>query len=348
MSRIICEVCGTSYPDTAAQCPICGCVKAAGKQTVAGDTELKKPENKKTTNHVRGGRYSKANVRKRNKANHVKPASYDRKKEPDDRSNRGLVILAVILLLAIIAVLAYIAIRFWGPEWKPGGKPTTAATTQTTVSTVPSTTADTTPDLRCTDLTLSVNVVELEAKGQSWLLNVKTEPENTTDPVRYITSDDSVAMVTEQGKVVAIGPGQAIITISCGEVEKNCRIVCAFQEETQPTETTATTDTTAPTEEDEKLELNREDITFSRQGEEWQLYSGPIAKPLITWSTGDASIARVENGKVVAVGPGTTTVYAEYNGQKDSCIIRCSFSVESTSDGGGFNTGISEDGGAEG
>lgn len=347
MSRIICEVCGTSYPDTVAQCPICGCVKAAGKQTVAGDTELKKPENNKTTNHVRGGRYSKANVRKRNKANHVKPASYDRKKEPDDRSNRGLVILAVILLLAIIAVLAYIVIRFWGPDWKTDSK-TTTALNQTTGTTAADTTADTTPDLRCTDLTLSVNVVELEAKGQSWLLNVKTEPENTMDPIHYITSDNSVATVTDQGKVVAVGPGQAIITISCGDVDKTCRIVCAFQEETEPTETTTVATTTAPVDEDEKLELNREDITFSRQGEEWQLYSGSIAKPLITWSTDDASIAKIENGKVTAVGPGTTNVYAEYNGQKVSCIIRCSFSVDDSSDGDGFDTGISEDDGAAG
>ena len=32
-----------------------------------------------------------------------------------------------------------------------------------------------------------------------------------------------------------------------------------------------------------------------------------------------------------------TEVHAEYNGQKVSCIIRCSFSDE-----GGFNTGVGE------
>ena len=32
MSKIICDVCGTSYPDTAECCPICGCTPdMAGK-----------------------------------------------------------------------------------------------------------------------------------------------------------------------------------------------------------------------------------------------------------------------------------------------------------------------------
>ena len=29
MSKIICEICGTTYPDTAECCPICGCPKEA-------------------------------------------------------------------------------------------------------------------------------------------------------------------------------------------------------------------------------------------------------------------------------------------------------------------------------
>lgn len=101
MSKIICEVCGTSYPSTAAQCPICGCVKAPGKQTVAGDTEKKTPvqNNNKTRTPVKGGRYSKANVRKRNKENMTKvPAGGSRNPEKKDKSNRGLIILALVLL----------------------------------------------------------------------------------------------------------------------------------------------------------------------------------------------------------------------------------------------------------
>ena len=39
MSKIICDVCGTRYPDTAEQCPICGHIRnGAGK--VAEDVQV--------------------------------------------------------------------------------------------------------------------------------------------------------------------------------------------------------------------------------------------------------------------------------------------------------------------
>ena len=38
MSKIICDVCGTSYPESANQCPICGCVRSGDAVTVRGDT----------------------------------------------------------------------------------------------------------------------------------------------------------------------------------------------------------------------------------------------------------------------------------------------------------------------
>ena len=36
MSKVICDVCGTAYAETAAQCPICGSAKASANQTEAG------------------------------------------------------------------------------------------------------------------------------------------------------------------------------------------------------------------------------------------------------------------------------------------------------------------------
>ena len=58
MSKIICDVCGTSYPETEVQCPICGTAKTdAAKSTTGGETGYA---------YVKGGRFSHANVRKRN------------------------------------------------------------------------------------------------------------------------------------------------------------------------------------------------------------------------------------------------------------------------------------------
>ena len=33
MSKIICDVCGTRYPETAEQCPICGHIRTAAGKT---------------------------------------------------------------------------------------------------------------------------------------------------------------------------------------------------------------------------------------------------------------------------------------------------------------------------
>lgn len=66
MSKIICDVCGTSYPETATQCPICGCVRSTDSVAVTGELndEVKQPVS--TYTPVKGGRFSKANVKKRN------------------------------------------------------------------------------------------------------------------------------------------------------------------------------------------------------------------------------------------------------------------------------------------
>jgi hypothetical protein len=81
---------------------------------------------------------------------------------------------------------------------------------------------------------------------------------------------------------------------------------------------------------------------LSYKGETWDLYSGSIPRNLITWSVSDNSVATVENGKVVAVGNGYTYVYAEYEGQKVSCQVICSFKENTGVEGNG---GVSEDGG---
>ena len=63
MDKVICDICGTSYPASATQCPICGCEKPADPQV---DTEAVAENEEIGYKPVRGGRFSNANVRKRN------------------------------------------------------------------------------------------------------------------------------------------------------------------------------------------------------------------------------------------------------------------------------------------
>ena len=65
MSKIICDICGTSYPETASQCPICGCVRPGDFQRVS-DESKNEGNNASGYTYVKGGRFSKTNVKKRN------------------------------------------------------------------------------------------------------------------------------------------------------------------------------------------------------------------------------------------------------------------------------------------
>ena len=110
MSKVICDVCGTTYPETASVCPICGCAKNTTEQT--GAESAQNPEGA-TYAPTKGGRFSKSNVRKRNKK--MKESRRNEEEPENGGANKGLVAVVLVLLLAIIAVLGYIGVRFMFP-----------------------------------------------------------------------------------------------------------------------------------------------------------------------------------------------------------------------------------------
>ena len=334
MSKIICDLCGTVYPDTEECCPTCGTEKPVTAQYMPEDNGVYAGHREHTP--TRGGRFSDANVKKRLKGKGVAPApapkkapqkapksdrSVQPKAEPPRKestgSNKGLVITAIILVIAIIAMLIYIYVTFLMP---PAAKPqeTDPPKPAQTLAPTPSTTA---PDLSCKGVNILQTSIRLEAEGLSILLNVTTDPVDTVDALTFVSADPNVATVSSEGLVTAVARGETVITVTCGDQTAQCQVVCDIPEETTVPETTVP-ETTVPV---IVLKLNREDITFSKKGEAWPLYNGEIPLNEITWSVGNENVATVKNGTVRAVGPGTTNVYAEYQGQKVSCIIRCSF-----------------------
>lgn len=337
MSKIICDICGTSYPETAKQCPICGSVRPGDAQRVTN--EVKSDGNVSTGyTHVKGGRFSKSNVKKRakNGDNAKKNVPQDRNDE-DSKSNRGLVATAIVLLLAIIGVVIYIAVRFFAPISDPN-----PSNTENLGSNI---------DLSCRDMTLDTYTVLLDQEGAAQLLNVKTTPEKPSEPITFASDNEAVVTVNDKGKITAVAEGTAKITVTCGKITKECVVTVQFSNQettddtTVPEDTTAPSDTTVPEESTapaEELRLNRKDFTLSYKGETWVLYSGSIPKDQITWTSENESVATFTDGKVVAVGGGMTTLHAEYNGQKVSCIVRCNFKESSGVIGNG---GVSEDGG---
>ena len=340
MSKIICEVCGTSYPETSAQCPICGSARPVETAGIEAETGTEQP---RSYTYVKGGRFSKANVRKRNRSNQsaesrpqaVVAATQRNSRTTKKKNNTGLVITAILLLLAIAAIVIYLMLRFfWPPLPEINTDPVPQVTDQPTEAEPVAT------NVPCQSIEVDVGSFILTEKGSARMIYATVSPLDVTDPVLFTSSDETVATVNENGKVEAVGPGKATITVSCGDKSVTCTVQCDFEEETSESTEDTTEETTAAAVD---FRLNRSDITMLYQGEKWMLYSGDLDVTQITWTTNNQQVATIENGTVVAVGEGTTTVYGEYNGVKVSCIIRCSFS-SSGQQGTGGHGGVTEDG----
>ena len=316
MNRIICDTCGSEYPETMERCPVCTYPRQGTEKVVAAETTA-------AVAKVKGGRFSSKNVKKRQKAQRKAAQA-----EQGGNSNKPLVIVIILLLVAILLVSAYIAVRFLrgaGYLTFPEKAQTTAAATLPPETTRPLT-------VPCQGIVMDVSVLDLEALGEQKQLAVQALPADTTDVLTFVSADPAVAEVDDTGLVTAVGPGQTTITVTCGEEQMICTVVCWFRSvTTAPVETAVPVETAAPTQPTEApvLKMDLEDVSCFSAGESFNLHvtlgSNSVSRSKVTWSTSDPRIATVEKGYVTAVGKGEAVITAEYNGQKATCIVRCRF-----------------------
>lgn len=335
MSKIICDVCGTSYPETATQCPICGCVRSCDSVTVSGDTSDVAFQPSSSYTYVKGGRFSKANVKKRNAGKPIysteavqKPPCSAAPKQGGSNSKKneiGLIIAVVVLLIAIAAVVIYIACSVLNidPTKNTDGTSNTSANTSQTEQTFgPS--VQTVP---CEGLELqSDSVIRFDTANEKHLISVKVLPGTCTDIVTFRSENEEIATVDETGTITAVGNGETAIVVMCGDVQTECRVICEIKDGNGSTETTV------PTEPDETY--TEADLTFADNGFGYEYtinfsvgsynpYTGKIPADLIVFSGNDDAVATVDsNGLVTFVGKGRVIITAKYNDWEIQCIIR--------------------------
>ena len=336
MSKVICDVCGTAYPETATTCPICGSAKQAGEQTAAGNVS---ETDGAAYTYVKGGRFSKRNVRRRTarggKAQETRVPKTERKSRTDDystnvpdnggddeRVNKVLVAVVVVLLLAIIAVLIYIGARFLAPNSSPDLPAPTPTTNQepTPTGEPDPTEPPTDANVPCTDLSVPMENISFTVIGGEYKLVATATPANTTDVVTFASADETIATVSADGLIKAVGYGQTTITVTCGEIVKECTVICisnfTFEFNTNPKwndPVTGYADTTV------------------NQGDTWKAYKGALSVPAdqITWTSDDPEIASVdEKGVVSPVGKGNTVIRATIGDQTASCKVIVAFQPE--------------------
>ena len=258
MSKIICDVCGTRYPDTAEQCPICGHIRGSAGKT-AEDLFVMEDDRTESYQKVRGGRFSKANVKKRTAGmiqyeeepeELLKPAKKEKpaKERParkmeeavpaeenedifvednqNKKANTVLNILLVIVILALLGVTAYIFTQHVLPGMnkpEPTIAPTIAVVTEPTE---PVETEE--PTYPCDELLLQDTEHLFTEYDEKWLINVDVRPANTTDELTFVSSDDLIATVDSEGCITAKAEGQCVITITCGNVKVEYNVLCLF------------------------------------------------------------------------------------------------------------------------
>lgn len=342
MSKIICDICGTTYPETAEQCPICGSAKDA---SLSLTDELLEEEVEETGTRAKGGRFAASNVRKRGKVNPRYEEEDDEDEDEDDdeedyyddddeeeedeehKSNAPLVVLLVIVIAALLAVTGFIFVKYFMPNMMPEE---TTVPVETTVEQTTAPAETTEPTIPCDSLVLTSGVdVSLTTEGENWLINVMALPEDTTDKLVYASSDESVVTVNEEGKLTAVGEGEAVITVTCGSQQIQCSVVCSFVEETTVPETTVPeetepVETTQPLKDVELKVRKWSDLTFDGPNQAFTFELYDLANNEVKWTSQDESVVTVdENGYVLSVGRGQTVIICEYGSQKIEIPVNC-------------------------
>ena len=155
---------------------------------------------------------------------------------------------------------------------------------------------------------LNKNTLEL-VEGDSETLVATVKPDDATDKaVTWVTSDESIAAVEDDGKVTANKEGEATITAKAGDKSATCKVIVAKR----------IIPVTEVTLDHETLDLvEGDEVTLTAT-----VKPDDATDKTVTWSTSDASIATIdEEGKITALAEGTATISASAGEMSMTCLV---------------------------
>ena len=147
--------------------------------------------------------------------------------------------------------------------------------------------------------------------GSSVQLEAAVTPDDYIGRVSWESSDTSVLRVLSNGKVVAVGQGEAVITASVGECTSSVTITVTGE---QPGESGLT-----------GVSLDRYTLTLYA-GEEAEQLTATLkpegTEAIIRWTSSNQTAATVsQDGKVTPLSAGVTVVTAAAEDYRASCIV---------------------------
>ena len=143
----------------------------------------------------------------------------------------------------------------------------------------------------CEGLTLATSSITFDEPERFYNITVQKLPETCNQEVTFTSSDETIATVNQQGKVVAVNGGTAVITAACGDQTATCLVTCDFiaeEEQEQPEELPPA--------------LNSTDMTLFYPGEQAPLIVSNIPEGAqVTFTSENASVATVTSSGTIHV-----------------------------------------------
>jgi hypothetical protein len=141
----------------------------------------------------------------------------------------------------------------------------------------------------------------------TYCLTVSVTPEEAAcPPLTWMSSDETVAVVDEDGLVTAVGEGRAVITATAGELFDTCDITV------KPASEVA-------------LELLSSAVTLAQNDSfelEYNLTTEDVGAAALNWSSSDPAVAAVDgSGQVIACSPGTATISVSAGNVLSTCDV---------------------------
>ena len=273
--------------------------------TVTSATEYIKPapqedSGEHTVNIFHGGKTAAAPIPEEEgtayaPTEYVRPVPAPAPENPaaEKKKKKGLWLIPVIAGVILVIILLLL-LRSCGADTPNPTDPTDPSDPPTTPS-GPTVSLE----IPCLEVTLPETAVTLEPIGATLQLKPVLSPANTTDTPSYESSDPAVVTVDENGLLTAIAPGEAAVTVTCGEGSVQCTVTVPDPEYT--------------------LELDVSDMVLTVGGSQTAgiTFTG---KGELTWSSSNPTVATVAGGKITAVSDGTAIITVT-DGKKSAQLV---------------------------
>lgn len=153
-------------------------------------------------------------------------------------------------------------------------------------------------------------------------VHLSTGDDTTPKTVEWSSSNEEVATVDDTGAVIAVAAGRATITATSTEDENQCGYCAVTVQPEDPPP--------PPPVDVAEIILNRTTLSMIPRGTATltaEVRPSNATEKGIDWSSDDETVARVENGRVTAVGVGEATITAA---SKDNSDIKAACKVTVT------------------